>query len=917
LSDCYLPPSTIAKYGRHIVACVVKFVDKEKLILNEGTNKLPSLSDKPSSVQEMDRDVARLSSVDKIDNQAFEQSLAQSRGGNGQQQLPQQQPGVGQGTNGHINNTANWAQKYGVNHQPPPPPPATVAAAIELRQQTQQQQQQQQRQQQQNQSNTTATNTTNNSVAPLPQIERFSEYRIDNATTISELESIRNRLLTLVERTEDRINEKRLVDAMSQYGEENLESLTTEELMRRLTKVVDKTTAMDEGDDTVGASGGEKSNGKRNGDELTNNNGNTKRLCTSTATTCPLCFDTTTSSTTTGTCQVCEDTNICNQCYAPCSCCKRTTCADCLMVCDGCGKVYHCADCMIFGDGKCKTCRSKKAAAPPPPAPSYVPRYVNGAYVGLQYQQQQPSQVPTAVRKTSMSAMGQMNARLGQPPIAQQTQSQSRYGDRYSAANVKARHNADGSVIPATAPKQSPRSGRFRQPAGRARKDCDWDAVRGVWIPKVQQLKAVRKTTKVRPSFTGHQDIAAKAKQLAAAQQSGRLPNPPPPHKDTVANLAKTAIAAKPPPPPPQQHSFHRFIISEEGTIGLNFTLETKTNKVRVTTVHPNSMALKHDVQVGDEILAPSSYTASKTPNVYKLFLDGASNRPLLFEVSRPCTDSSLVKLGESAAPVGKVLHRFIITREGPLGMTCVKDSLILSHEGEATARISEVAPNSLSDIHGVQVDDIICKPGSNGAEMADFKSFIALAKTGARPLTIEVLRDVGGERKPTPSTRSANANPYVLSFPGDPQKKPEKKTQPQKDGWDGTVKKQTQQSRIDGSIIPDSAPKKLPDNTYERPSTPKEGYDWDTRFGYWVPARVPTPINVEEEKKNTSNDEAEQVIAIDSDSDEEETAWECDFCQVSSPMLVLTSIRFHLRFDLNSCLLSSTYMPLGKIRHL
>ena len=192
--------------------------------------------------------------------------------------------------------------------------------------------------------------------------------------------------------------------------------------------------------------------------------------------------------------------------------------------------------------------------------------------------------------------MGQMNARLGQPPIAQRGQHQThsqRYGDRYSAANVKARHNHDGSVRPATAPKQSPRSGRFAQPKGRSRKDCDWDAVRGVWIPKVQQRKAVRKTTKVRPSFTGHQDIAAKAKQLAAAQQSGRLPNPPPPHKDTVANLAKTAVAAKPPPPPQQPlYSFHRFIISEKGTIGLNFTLETKTNKVRVTTVHPNSMAL-------------------------------------------------------------------------------------------------------------------------------------------------------------------------------------------------------------------------------------------------------------------------------------------------------------------------------------
>jgi len=218
LSDCYLPPQIIAKYGRHIVACVVKFIDKEKLNINESTKKLPPLSDKPSSVQEMDMDVARLStSVDKNDNHEL-------------LMLQQQHAAGGQvGTNGQINSTAMWAQKYGANHQPPP---AAAVAAVELRQHTQQQQQtQHQHQQQQNQSNNTSTTTTNNNTSSLPQIERFSEYRIDNATTISELESIRNRLLILVERTEDRLTEKRVVDAMSNYGEENLEILTTGELM--------------------------------------------------------------------------------------------------------------------------------------------------------------------------------------------------------------------------------------------------------------------------------------------------------------------------------------------------------------------------------------------------------------------------------------------------------------------------------------------------------------------------------------------------------------------------------------------------------------------------------------------------------------------------------------------------------------
>mmetsp|Transcript_33079 Transcript_33079/g.69454 ORF Transcript_33079/g.69454 Transcript_33079/m.69454 type:complete len:1360 (-) Transcript_33079:38-4117(-) len=56
------------------------------------------------------------------------------------------------------------------------------------------------------------------------------------------------------------------------------------------------------------------------------------------------------------------------------------------------------------------------------------------------------------------------------------------YGDKYSAINVNARKNPDGTVVPASTPKLLP-DGRFSRPAGRQRKGMDWDSINGWWVP--------------------------------------------------------------------------------------------------------------------------------------------------------------------------------------------------------------------------------------------------------------------------------------------------------------------------------------------------------------------------------------------------------------------------------------------------
>lgn len=53
---------------------------------------------------------------------------------------------------------------------------------------------------------------------------------------------------------------------------------------------------------------------------------------------------------------------------------------------------------------------------------------------------------------------------------------------KYSAARVRERISADGTVAPVSEPKKT-KDGLFQRPAGRTRKGMSWDAVRGIWVP--------------------------------------------------------------------------------------------------------------------------------------------------------------------------------------------------------------------------------------------------------------------------------------------------------------------------------------------------------------------------------------------------------------------------------------------------
>jgi hypothetical protein len=82
-----------------------------------------------------------------------------------------------------------------------------------------------------------------------------------------------------------------------------------------------------------------------------------------------------------------------------------------------------------------------------------------------------PSYAPVRSSYSATLAMAAANA-----AAAQNSDS------KYSAARVRERISADGSVAPVTEPKKT-KDGLFQRPAGRTRKGMEWDALRGIWVP--------------------------------------------------------------------------------------------------------------------------------------------------------------------------------------------------------------------------------------------------------------------------------------------------------------------------------------------------------------------------------------------------------------------------------------------------
>ena len=142
--------------------------------------------------------------------------------------------------------------------------------------------------------------------------------------------------------------------------------------------------------------------------------------------------------------------------------------------------------------------------------------------------------------------------------------------------------------------------------------------------------------------------------------------------------------------------------------------------------------------------------------DVYNLFLGASKYRLFLFEIKCPNKQSSTANI---VLPKDHSLHRFTITKSGPLGILLEIDNTKMVH-------IKSVTANSLGDIYGLQKNDILCKPMENGELERDIrplpKRLLIIEVGQALPTSTRHL--ITSIRMPD-STSGKSENPLMFSF--------------------------------------------------------------------------------------------------------------------------------------------------------
>ncbi len=483
-----------------------------------------------------------------------------------------------------------------VNSQRLPPQPANQSIANHTR----------------NSNRTGATNGHQVNIVNVPAIERFSEYRIDKATSVNDLESIRRRLLSLVERVNLRLKEKRLAEVVAQFTQaedDKLQNLTVVELMEKLA------------DEEKGFSSNEGKTNKRKSDDAESpGSGGIKRQCQST--TCPLCFEPTASLITVGTCEICNDEGICRSCYSHCGSCNRLTCLDCVACCDACGTNFHCSDCMAYGGGKCLRCRPKKKAGPS--------RHTH----------------PTAATSSANMRMGNnpsslslANQRIGYPqPQFYPSQQQQLYSYASSTQNVQR---------PAPQQQSVPRPPSDLYSIHRFIISETGEVI-GINITQTSKTRKCFVTTIQPDSLARRHGIQERDEILAPDGLTGEVSL-----YDLFISSAKSRpmmfeVKRRYNPKATSNsslsgpYSLHRFLITEPGALGLK--LKKAGNSARVMSVEKSSLAEIYGLRQNDIFCTPSTNGRPLDLDAFVQSVKGS--RPFTVEVLRAVSASVKTSYG-------------------------------------------------------------------------------------------------------------------------------------------------------------------------------------------------------------------------------------------------------------------------------
>lgn len=430
----------------------------------------------------------------------------------------------------------------------------------------------------------------------LPNLERCSEYRINAAKSITELEAIRHRLLTLLETTNSRLKEMRVQRALgNEIGIQNPEKLSIKQLVDILSEQVEGTNDDNKSDGLNDSAAGA---GKRRHSETTGEQSlpaRKRQRC------CPLCLNTAHLQPVSQgiaamsvTCSVCEDSDICSKCCSICLKCRKITCADCFASCRKCESSVYCSDCVDGGNGMCSVCCSKEERA----------------------QKRKKSKISSRA------------------PIYPQL------------------------------------------------------------LDQVSQ-----------PTYAGNLKLPPPLQ-----------PNPPP-----QSNHSKVVGPNKADSAGSYQQSLHRFFLGLDfDKLGCFVSQKLCVDKLVFIDVAENSLAAKHGVHEGDELVVPGM-SGMDAKHMLEYFQAAIKQPPMIFHVHR------------SSPHPTSTIHRFVIHEHGKLGVQirCTGD----------TAIISQVFPGSLAEKHGLCMNDLLCKPFTNGDVFGTYKWFLERAKSSVRPFVIEVWR--------------------------------------------------------------------------------------------------------------------------------------------------------------------------------
>ena len=434
--------------------------------------------------------------------------------------------------------------------------------------------------------------------------ERWSEHRIDAATSVAELEKIRHRLLTLVDRVEARLKEKRLMEALDESdvigAAEYMKQCTMEELLTKLSK---NKTASDKNDEREEGSG----RGKRQISEVATNSEMSdpnKNKHPRTLGICTLCLtqidSPLTSSSSVGTCEICNERHLCDQCRARCTCCGRMTCSDCLMNCDGCGSVYHCSDCIKSGGGQCMACRPKKARARRPAREQMTIR------LPRQAPSLPNSRTPKAAAPSQLYSFPRQHHGLASSNPVHQSQLFSIHRFLIREAGVLGLNIA---FQPQT-------------------KSCLISKVHPQSVAETHGVHA--NDVILHPTSIADNDPGTYNLFLAAVK-----------HRPIRFEVLRPVTAASTKVVAGTLHALHRFVISRPGAIGMS--LEKKGEATRVSSVLPGSLSEAHGILPGDVVCVPFT-NGVETENKFSWICNYYANhprRPLAVEVWRPLSTTA------------------------------------------------------------------------------------------------------------------------------------------------------------------------------------------------------------------------------------------------------------------------------------